>query len=383
MRPVPFSLDISKAEIKDLKERLTRTRLPDQAPDAPWAYGTDLDYMRELIAYWRGQFDWRAREARLNAFPQYKVPLHGIDVHFVRAEGKGPDPMPLLLMHGWPGSVFEFLEIIPRLIDPARFGGDHRDAFTVIAPSLPGFGLSFRPGQPRFSIEQIADCLHDLMKNVLGYERFGAQGGDYGAFTATRLGIAHPEPLIGIHLNFLVVRRDLPVPKAPSREELTYFEDLAGFIKKEIGYQQIQGTKPQTLAYGLTDSPAGLAAWLVEKFRTWSDCEGDIESVHSRDSLLANICFYWFSAAIGSSFWPYYARIHHAWPIPDGARVMVPTGYAAFPKEIIRPPRSIAETVYGNIQRWTLMSKGGHFAAMEQPEALAADITAFFRGLRQ
>jgi microsomal epoxide hydrolase len=177
--------------------------------------------------------------------------------------------MPLLLMHGWPGSVFEFMEIIPRLIDPVRFGGDPRDAFTVIAPSLPGFGLSFRPGQPRFSIEQIADCLYDLMRNVLGFERFGAQGGDYGAFTATRLGIAHPESLVGIHLNFLVVRRDLPVPTMPSREERAYFDDLARWTKMEIGYTQIQGTKPQTLAYGLTDSPAGLAAWLVEKFRTW------------------------------------------------------------------------------------------------------------------
>jgi len=345
MTPIPFRLDIPKADIEDLKTRLTRTRFPDQAPGAPWAYGTDLAYMRDLIPWWRDQFDWRAQEAKLNAFPQFRVPLHGIDVHFIRAEGKGPDPMPLLLMHGWPGSVFEFMEIIPRLTDPARFGGDPRDAFTVIAPSLPGFGLSFRPGQPRFSIEQ-------------------------------------PGPLVGIHLNFLVVRRDLPVPTKPSPEERIYFDDLARWTKMEIGYQQIQGTKPQTLAYGLTDSPAGLAAWLVEKFRTWSDCDGDVESVHSRNSLLANICFYWFTGAIGSSFWPYYARIHHAWPIPDGAKVMVPTGYAAFPKEIIRPPRPIAETVYGNIQRWTPMAKGGHFAAMEQPDVLAADIAAFFRGLR-
>ena len=382
MTPTPFRLNIPEADIEDLKTRLTHTRFPDQAPGAPWAYGTDLAYMRNLIPWWRDQFDWRAQEAKLNAFPQFKVPLHGIDVHFIRAEGKGPDPMPLLLLHGWPGSVFEFMDIIPRLTDPARFGGDPRDAFTVIAPSLPGFGLSFRPGQPRFSIEQIADCLHDLMKNVLGFERFGAQGGDYGAFTATRLGIAHPGPLMGIHLNFLVVRRDLPVPAKPSPEERIYFDDLARWTKMEIGYQQIQGTKPQTLAYGLTDSPAGLAAWLVEKFRTWSDCEGDVESVHSRNSLLANICFYWFTGAIGSSFWPYYARIHHAWPIPDGAKVMVPTGYAAFPKEIIRPPRPIAETVYGNIRRWTPMAKGGHFAAMEQPDVLAADIAAFFRGLR-
>jgi pimeloyl-ACP methyl ester carboxylesterase len=290
--------------------------------------------------------------------------------------------LPLLLMHGWPGSVFEFMEIIPRLTDPARFGEDPRNAFTVIAPSLPGFGLSFRPGQPRFSIEQIADCLHDLMRDVLGFERFGAQGGDYGAFTATRLGIAHPGSLVGIHLNFLVVRRDLPTPTKPSPDERIYFEDLAKWLKMEVGYQQIQGTKPQTLAYALTDSPAGLAAWLVEKFRAWSDCNGDVESVHSRDSMLANICLYWFTGAIGSSFWPYYARIHHAWPIPDGEKVMVPTGYAAFPKEIVRPPRSIAETVYSNIQRWTPMPKGGHFAAMEQSAALAADIAAFFRGLR-
>jgi pimeloyl-ACP methyl ester carboxylesterase len=382
MTPVPFTLEVPQADIEDLKARLSRTRFPDQAPDAPWAYGTDLAYMRDFIPWWRDHFDWRAQEARLNAFPQFKVPLHGIDLHFIRAEGKGPNPMPLLLMHGWPGSVFEFMEIIPRLTDPARFGGDPRDAFTVIAPSLPGFGLSFRPNQPRFSIEQIADCLDDLMTNVLGFKRFAAQGGDYGAFTATRLGVAHPSPLVGIHLNFLVVRRDLPLPTNPSAEERAYFDDLARWLKMEVGYQQIQGTKPQTLAYALTDSPAGLAAWLVEKFRTWSDCDGDVESVHTRDSMLANICLYWFTGAIGSSFWPYYARVHHAWPVPDGAKVTVPTAYAAFPREIVRPPRSIAETVYGNLQRWTPMPKGGHFAAMEQPTALAADIATFFRGLR-
>jgi pimeloyl-ACP methyl ester carboxylesterase len=382
MTPIPFKLEIPDADIEDLKRRLRRARFPDQAPDAPWAYGTDVDYMKALVSWWQDQFNWRAQEAKLNAFPQFKVPLHGIDLHFIRVEGKGPAPMPLLLMHGWPGSVFEFMEVIPRLTDPARFGGDAMDAFTVVVPSLPGFGLSFRPGQPRFSIEQIADCLHDLMKNVLGFKRFGAQGGDYGAFSATRLGIAHPDSLLGIHLNFLVVRRDLPVPPESTLEERTYFDDLAKWTKMEIGYQQIQGTKPQTLAYGLTDSPTGLAAWLIEKFRTWSDCNGDVERVHSRDSLLANICLYWFTGAIGSSFWPYYARIHHAWPIPNGAKVMVPTGYAAFPKEIIRPPRSIAETVYGNIQSWTPMAAGGHFAAMEQPDALATDIAAFFRALR-
>src|SRR3954470_22436598 len=294
MTPKKFKLQVPEAAIADLKHRLHLTRFPDAAPGEPWAYGTSVDYMRELMSYWKDDFDWRVQESALNEFPQFKVALHDIDLHYLHIPGVGPKPYPLLLMHGWPGSVFEFLDIIPRLTDPARFGGDPRDAFTVIAPSLPGFGLSFRPGQPRFSIEQIADCLHDLMRKVLGFARFGAQGGDYGAFTATRLGIAHPAALGGIHLNFLVVRRDLPVPAAPSAEERIYFDDLARWTRMEIGYQQIQGTKPQTLAYGLTDSPAGLAAWLLEKFRAWSDCDGDVESVHSRDSMLANICLYWF-----------------------------------------------------------------------------------------
>src|SRR6516162_10436838 len=222
-KPVPFELHVPDADIADLGDRLARSRFPDSAPGEAWAYGTDVAYMRSLVDYWREHFDWRAEEAALNAFPQFRVPLDGIDLHYLHVEGKGPNPMPLLLLHGWPGSVFEFLEIIPRFTDPARFGGDPRDAFTVIAPSLPGYGLSFKPGQRRFPLQDMAACLHDLMKNVLGFERFGAQGGDYGAFTATRLGIAHPGPLVGIHLNFLVVRRDLPVPTKPSPEERIYF----------------------------------------------------------------------------------------------------------------------------------------------------------------
>jgi pimeloyl-ACP methyl ester carboxylesterase len=379
---VPFSLSVAERDIADLKTRLAMTRFPDQAPDLPWAYGTDLSYMRTLVTYWREQFDWRAQEAALNAFPQFKVPLHGIDLHYLHVPGKGPSPTPLLLMHGWPGSVFEFLEIIPRLTDPARFGGDPADAFTVVAPSLPGYGLSFAPGQKRFSIEAIAACFADLMTDVLGYRRFAAQGGDYGAFTASRLGHAYPDRMIGIHINLLTIQRDRPPPPNPTEEEKRYFAELAEWLKEETGYQWIQGTKPQTLAYGLTDSPAGLAAWIAEKFRTWTDSGGDLESVISRDHLLANISLYWFSAAIGSSFWPYYARMHGQWPIPSGGTVDVPTGYCAFPAEIIRPPRSIAQQMYTNIQRWTVMERGGHFAAMEQPDALAQEIRGFFRSLR-
>ena len=381
-QPVPFSLHFPDAALADLRERLARTRFPDQAPDAPWAYGTDVGYLRELVDYWRDRFDWRAEEARLNAFPQFKVGLHDIDVHFLKVEGHGPKPMPLLLSHGWPGSVFVFMEILPMLTDPARFGGDPADAFTVIAPSLPGYGLSFTPNQPRFSLERIADCFAELMTGVLGYEKFAAQGGDWGSFVTSRLGFAHPEKLVGIHVNLLSVRRDPKLIENPTAEERVYLDQLNHFLKEETGYQWIQGTKPQTLAFGLSDSPAGLAAWIIEKFSTWSDCHGDLESVFTKDQLLADITLYWLTGAIGSTFWPYYARMHGPWPIPDGRTVDVPMGYCQFPTEILRPPRSVASRLYTDIRRWSVMPKGGHFAAMEQPAALAEEVRAFFRPLR-
>jgi pimeloyl-ACP methyl ester carboxylesterase len=381
-RPEAFSLHVPDAVLADLRDRLSRTRLPDQAPGVPWAYGTDVTYMSDLVEYWRDHFDWRIQEARLNAFPQYKVRLHDIDLHFLHVPGNGPDPQPLLLSHGWPGSVFEFLELIPRLTDPGRFGGDPADAFTIVAPSLPGYGLSFTPGQPRFGVEAIADCFAALMSEVLGYQRFGAQGGDWGSFVTARLGYAYPERLSGIHLNLMPIRRDPQMLSNPTPEESRFLEELQLWLKEETGYQWIQGTRPQTLAFALTDSPAGLAAWIVEKFRTWSDCDGDVEAVFSRDHLLANISLYWFTGAIGSSFWPYYARLHGPWPIPAGAAVTVPTGYCEFPREILRPPRSVAERTFTNLQRWSVMERGGHFAAMEQPDALAREVREFLRPLR-
>jgi microsomal epoxide hydrolase len=378
--PVPFSLQVPDSAIADLRERLARTRLPDQAPGEPWAYGTDVGWLAGLLEYWRTGFDWRAQEARLNAFPQCRIPLHGIDLHFLHVPGKGPKPLPLLLSHGWPGSVFEFLEIIPRLTDPARFGGDPADAFTVVAPSLPGYGLSFRPGQPRFSAEMIADGFADLM-SALGYPRFAAQGGDWGSFVTARLGHAHPQRLAGIHLNLLPVRRDPKMLADPTPEEKRFLGELEVWLKEEIGYQWIQGTRPQTLAFGLTDSPAGLAAWVGEKFRAWTDCGGVPENALSRDDMLANISLYWFTGAIGSTFWPYYARMHGPWPIPERG-VTVPMGYAHFPREILNPPRSVAERMFTDIRRWTEMPRGGHFAALEQPELLASDVVEFFRPLR-
>jgi microsomal epoxide hydrolase len=379
--PTPFSLAVTDAELDSLRQRLALTRWPDQAPEPSWTYGTDLDYMRGLLAHWQDGFDWRAQEAALNAFPQFRVPLHGIDLHFLHVRGEGPAPMPLLLSHGWPGSVFEFLDLIPRLTQPSRFGGDPADAFTVVAPSLPGYGLSFRPGQKRFGIEAIADCLADLMTGVLGYWRFAAQGGDWGAFVASRLGAVHAEKLLGIHVNLLAVRRDPAMLEQPSEDERRYLGELSHFLKEETGYQWIQGTRPQTLAYGLADSPAGLAAWIAEKFRAWTDNDGTPDSAVDRNRMLANISLYWFTGCIGASFHPYHARMHGPWPIPG--TVDVPAGYCQFPKEILRPPRSLAARTYTDIRRWSVMERGGHFAALEQPDALAEEMRAFFRPLRE
>jgi pimeloyl-ACP methyl ester carboxylesterase len=381
MTPRPFVIRVPDDVLADLRARLDRVRWPDETPGEGWRYGTSLAYMKELVAYWRDRYDWRAHEARLNELPQFTVPMGDVDLHFIHARGVGPRPLPLLVSHGWPGSIWEFHKLIPLLTDPARHGGDPADAFTVVAPSLPGYGFSFRPNQPRAGIPEITEIFARLMTDALGYRRFAAQGGDWGAFVTARLGLAYPDHLVGIHVTLLGLRRDLPPPAHPTEEERAYLEALRSWEREETGYQWIQGTRPQTLAYGLTDSPVGLAAWIVEKFRAWSDCGGDVERRFTKDVLLTNVMLYWVTGAINSSFWPYYARRHGGWPIPDGARIDVPTAYASFPREILHPPRAWAERVF-NITRWTVMPAGGHFAALEEPEALAADLRAFFRDLR-
>ena len=370
--PKPFKLHVPQDAIDDLHARLERTRWPDEPPQDVWSSGTSVAYLKDLVAYWRTGFDWRAWEAKLNAFPQFSVPLDGIDLHYLHVPGRRTDAMPLLLSHGWPGSVFEFHKLIPLLTEE----------FTIVAPSLPGYGLSFKPGQKRFAVEAIAETFARLMTGTLGYARFAAQGGDWGASISSVLGHRYAERMIGIHLNFLILRRDLqPVAGLPPDEQ-RYQAELAEFLKEETGYQMIQGTRPQTLAFGLTDSPVGLAAWIVEKFRAWTDCNGNPENALSRDEMLADISLYWFTGAIGSSFWPYYARLHGPWPIPLGATIGVPTGYVEFPKEILRPPRALAARTYTDIRRWTVEEKGGHFAALEQPAVLAREIRAFFEPLR-
>jgi len=379
--PEPFVIAVPEALLNDLQQRLALTRWPDEMPGSGWHYGANLAYVKELVHYWQHQYDWRAQERLLNGFPQYRVQLEDITLHYIHQPGVGPAPMPLLLSHGWPGSIYEFVHVIGPLTDPARYGGDPRDAFTVVAPSLPGYGFSHVPNQRRLNIEAIAALFQRLMTEVLGWARFGAQGGDWGAFITGRLGYTYPQNLIGIHLNM--------VPVAPHPSERTnlsvaeeaFITESEAWRTEETGYQWIQGTKPQTLAYALNDSPVGLAAWITEKFYSWTDSHGNIESRVSKDALLTNIMLYWVTQTINSSFWLYYQMRHQPWRLGRGERISVPTAVAAFPGEIIRPPREWAARVC-NLQRWTPMAAGGHFAALEEPQALVEDIRAFYRELR-
>jgi pimeloyl-ACP methyl ester carboxylesterase len=379
IKPKPFKIEIPDAVLADLRERLARTRLPDEVHDSGWEYGTNLAYLKQLIEYWRTRYDWRAHERQLNRFEHFIAPVDGRDVHFIHQPGRGPNPKPLLLIHGWPGSIYEFDRIIPMLTDPAAHGGNPADSFTVIAPSLPGYGFSGHPTTRAMNIEAISALFHKLMTEVLGYRRYAVQGGDWGAAITSRIGEVYAPSLYGIHLN-MIAAGPLAGRKIenPSEAEKQFFASMEQFRTHETGYQWIQGTKPQTLAYGLNDSPAGLAAWIVEKFRTWSDCGGDVEKRFTKDQLLTNITIYWVTQTINSSTRLYYEARHHPWRPPG--RIEAPTGFAAFPGELARPPREWAERVY-NIKRWTVMPSGGHFAAMEEPKLLADDIRAFFRDL--
>ncbi len=382
MHITPFRIAIPDAALSDLRERLARTRFPDEMPGSGWEYGTELGYLRELVAYWRDAYDWRAAEARLNALPQFRAEVGGLGIHFIHVRGRGPAPLPLVITHGWPGSVLEFERILGPLTDPAAHGGDPGDAFDVVCPSMPGYGFSDHPRTPGTDPEHIAALWAELMAG-LGYARFGAQGGDWGAMVSTYLGARHAAHVIGVHLNMVIAFPPDPANPAEglSEDELVALMEAQRFLQEETGYQRIQGTKPQTLAYALNDSPAGLAAWIVEKFRTWSDCGGDVERRFRRDDLLTNIMLYWLPQAAGSSAQLYCQTARAGKFPPSGFRVEVPTACAIFPRELIRPPRRWVERLY-NVRRWTVMPAGGHFAAMEEPELLVEDIRGFFRELR-
>lgn len=378
-----FAIDISDAVLTDLASRLEATRWPDELENSGWEYGTSQAYMRSLTEYWRRGYDWRREEAALNAFPQYRVALDGLNIHFVHVRGKSAAPLPLIITHGWPGSFVEMLKIIPLLTDPAAHGGSAGDAFDVVIPSLPGFGFSDRPRARGMDPQRIAALWARLMEE-LGYQRFGAQGGDWGSTVSTGLGLGHAERMIGIHLNYIAGRFLFGGSLNQTPEDdvaRAYFEELRGWWDAEGGYSHEQGTKPQTLSYGLNDSPVGLAAWVIEKFRRWSDCGGDVESAFSRDELLTNVMIYWATETIGSSARLYYESRQRPLSLSRSNYVKPPVAVALFPKEIAMPPRALAERGL-NIVRWTEMPRGGHFAAMEQPELLAKDVRAFFRALR-
>ncbi|HUP51890.1 MAG TPA: epoxide hydrolase [Longimicrobiales bacterium] len=377
----PFTIAVPDSVLTDLRARLSRVRLPDQIPGTAWAYGTNRAYLEELLGYWRDDFDWRAQERRLNGFDHFRTAIDGVDLHFIHQRSEHPDAVPLLMIHGWPGSFVEFAGVVGPLTDPAGHGGEPSDAFHLVAPSLPGFGFSGKPAEPGWSPERMADVLAALMER-LGYDRYGVQGGDWGGIIGRSLAGNYPEHVIGLHSNFVLGG---PPPGADPNEgvtpaELALRRERVEAFAEGSGYQEIQGTKPQTLGYGLNDSPAGLAAWIVEKFHGWSDHSGDVEEAFTKDELLTDITLYWVTETITSS-----TRIYYEWRHEPATRpvqyVEVPTAGAIFPKEIYFTPRAWAEAGY-NIVRWTVMPRGGHFAALEEPELLVDDIRAFYRELR-
>jgi epoxide hydrolase len=377
MAPRPFEIEVPSAVLDDLRERLGRTRWPEQIPATGWDYGVDVAYLRELCAYWRDGYDWRRWEARLNELPGFRCEVDGVDLHFWHVRVVGPAPMPLVLIHGWPGSMVEFLELVGPLADPAAHGGYPADAFDVVVPALPGFGFGGAPRDRGWGVSRIAAALHTLMTRELGYARYGAQGGDWGSMISAKLGATYPEHVAGIHLNFLLA----PPPSDPRPEDADAIERLAEWRRSQAGYLQIQSTLPDSVTLAQSDSPAGLAAWIVEKFRRWSDCDGDVERAFTKDTLLTNLMFYWAQNSTPGAARIYYESARDPGGVVGRPRVEVPVGYAAFPREIVRPPRHWAEPHYA-IARWTEMPRGGHFAALEQPALLLDDVRVFFSTLR-
>jgi epoxide hydrolase len=376
----PFRIDIPEADLDDLRDRLRRTRWPEPEPVAGWSQGTPLAYTRELCEYWRTGYDWRAAEARLNGFPQFRTEIDGVDIHFLHVRSPHQDALPLLVTHGWPGSVVEFGKVIGPLTDPERHGGDPADAFHLVCPSLPGYGFSGKPDRPGWGVQHIADAWAELMGR-LGYQRYAAQGGDWGATVTTALAIRHPGPLAGIHLNMVIAFPDRAARDGAdlTPQEQAALASLAYYDQEDSGYSKQQSTRPQTIGYGLVDSPAALCAWIVEKFWSWTDCDGDPATVLTRDEMLDNIMLYWLPGTGASAARLYWESFRKPLPGP----VTVPAGCSIFPKEIFRPSRRWAEQRFGDLRYWNELDKGGHFAAFEQPETFVREVRAAFRPLRQ
>jgi pimeloyl-ACP methyl ester carboxylesterase len=379
--PERFSIDVPDEVLEDLRDRIGRTRWPDEIPESGWEYGTSLSYLKELLEHWRLRFDWRRWEAASNRFSHYRAAIEGFPIHFIHERGEGSRPLPLLLTHGWPSTFVEMTRIVPLLTHPSRFGGRAEDAFDVVVPSLPGCGFSGRPGRG-MGKARIARLFAGLMRDVLGYERFGARGGDIGAGVTSILGLDFSRNLVGIHVSD-VMRPFLGEGSAPlTPAERKFLDEERRWMELEGAYDHIQATKPQTLGYGLTDSPAGLAAWIVEKYRSWSDCGGDLERRFSKDDVSVQLTIFWATETINSANRLYFERDHNPRPLGPGERVRVPSAVALFPGDIDHPPREWAERVY-DLRRWTVMPRGGHFAAWEEPDLLAKDLREFFGPLRE
>lgn len=383
----PFTVNIAKKTLDDLQQRLANTRWTNEIEGADWNYGTNLAYLKKLAKYWQDKFDWRQQEEFINNFAHFRAEVDGLKIHFIHERSREANSLPIILTHGFPDSFFRFSKIIPMLTNPEAHGGTAEDTFDVIVPSLPGYGFSERPKTAGVTAH-VADLWAKLVTDKLGYERFAAAGGDMGSGVTQQLAIKYSDSIVGIHLtdvpwqNFTAFQMSGD-PSKLSEPEKKYFQAAQAWMMQEGAYAMIQSTKPQTLAFGLNDSPVALAAWIVEKFRAWSDCEGDVESCFTKDELLTNITIYWATETINSAFLYYYEPSHQK-PTPFASEIVkTPTGFARFPKDLTPAPREWAERFFGNITRWTEMPRGGHFAAMEKPELLVEDIRAFFRPLRK
>jgi pimeloyl-ACP methyl ester carboxylesterase len=385
--PVPFKVEIAEAALQDLQRRLVRTRFDAEDRAADWEAGTSPAYLRQLVEYWRSGFDWRGREAEINRFAHFQASVRGQRVHFIHERGQGPRPLPLVLTHGYPDSFLRFMKLIPMLTDPAAHDGDVDDAFDVVVPSLPGYGFSEPPREAGLTFH-IADLWHDLMTHALGYERYGAHGGDWGSTVTEHLARSHGDAVIGVHLTDVPFWHAFQKPSDPTPAEEAFLAAQEEWQQREGAYAMIQGTRPRTLADALNDSPAGLAAWMVQHFQRWSDCGGDVETRFTRDELLTHVTTYWATGSIGTAFLPYYDLTHAGalrWMIEKAKEwagsSRVPAGFALFPRDISTPPREWAERFF-DVRRWTPMPRGGHFAAHEEPKLLVDELRAFFRPLR-
>ena len=379
----PFRYEASAAALRDLDDRLRRVNWPDEIDAEAWRFGPPRNYMRRFVDYWLDGYDWQVHQARINALPQFTTSIDGQLIHFIHQPGVGPAPIPIVLTHGWPGSIVELLELIPKLTDPARHGGDPADAFTVVAPSIPGYGFSGRPTRPGMGVFAIADLWPKLM-NRLGYTRFGVQGGDWGFWISAATALRHPDHVLGLHLNYVSGRFRPAVDEAEqplSPEERNYLARASDWSEAEGAYIAIQGTKPLTLAYALSDSPIGLAAWHVEKFRSWSDCATEPDEALSKDDMITDIMLYWLTGTAHSAMRLYAESRQEPFHLSPGERVTPPCGIVRFPRELPMPPRRWVDRAF-NVVHWTSAPRGGHFGAWEQPEVLAADIREFFRPIR-